>query len=185
MIKRFLSSALEVIEVVVVAFGAVFLIKSFLVQPFLVSGSSMVPNFSDGDYLLVDEATYHFRPPQRGEVIVFRYPKQESVYFVKRIIGLPGERVQIKNGRVIVFNQTHPAGLMLAEPYLPGEGAAAGSAEFQASEKSYFVMGDNRLYSFDSRSWGMLPEQEIIGLVQLRLWPPTSLKVFAAPSYQN
>jgi len=183
--RQFLASFLEVIEVVVVAFGAVFLIRSFLVQPFLVSGSSMIPNFSDGDYLLVDEVTYRFRQPGRGEVIVFRYPKYESApqYFIKRIVGLSGERIQLKGGRVTVFNKEHPDGLALDEKYLPGGTTTAGDGEFQIPGDSYFVLGDNRAYSFDSRNWGMLQAGEIVGLVQFRLWPPSSLHVFAAPSY--
>ncbi len=181
--KQFLASFLEVVEIVIVAFGAVFLIRSFLVQPFLVSGSSMVPNFSNGDYLLVDEVTYRFRPPERGEVVVFRYPKDDSVYFIKRIIGLPGERVQIKDGQLIVFNKEYPSGLRLNEKYLPLGLTTAGNLIFQVPENDYFVLGDNRSYSLDSRTWGMLPVNDIVGLVQLRLWPPTSFKVFAAPPY--
>lgn len=181
--RQFLASFLEVIEVIAVAFGAVFLIRSFLVQPFLVSGSSMVPNFSDGDYLLVDEVTYRFRQPERGEVVVFRYPREESVYFIKRIIGLPGERVQLKGGRVTVFNKEHSDGLTLDERYLPGGTTTAGDGEFQVPSGNFFVLGDNRAYSFDSRNWGMLQAGEVVGLVQFRLWPPASLHVFAAPSY--
>lgn len=181
--KQFFASFLEVIEVIVVAFGAVFLIRSFLVQPFLVSGSSMVPNFSDGDYLLIDEVTYRFRQPERGEVIVFRYPKDKSVYFIKRIIGLSGERVQIKEGRVTILNSEHPDGFLLDEKYLPGGITTVGDREIQVPAGDYFVLGDNRPYSFDSRNWGMLQAKDVIGLVQFRLWPPGSLKVFAAPSY--
>ena len=182
--KQFFSSALEIVEITAVAFAAVFLIRTYLVQPFLVSGSSMVPNFSDGDYLLIDELTYHFRAPERGEVVVFRYPKNESVYFIKRIIGLPGDKVEIKDNTITVFDQKNPGGFKLDEKYLPGDLGSFGNAEFQVPEGSYFVMGDNRPYSFDSRSWGMLPNNDVVGLVQFRLWPPASIKVFAAPSYQ-
>ncbi|HUX35581.1 MAG TPA: signal peptidase I [Candidatus Paceibacterota bacterium] len=181
--KQFFSSILEIIEITAVAFAAVFLIRTYLVQPFLVSGSSMVPNFSDGDYLLVDELTYHFRAPERGEVVVLKYPKNESVYFIKRIIGLPGERVVIKNNQITIFNQENKNGLVLDEKYLPANLGSFGDAEFDVPNDSYFVMGDNRPYSFDSRSWGMLPKTDIVGLVQFRLWPPASIKVFAAPSY--
>ena len=181
--KQFLSSVLEIAEITVVAFAAVFLIRSYLVQPFLVSGASMVPSFSDGDYLLVDELTYRFRVPERGEVIVFKYPKDKSVYFIKRIIGLPGERVVIKDNRVTIFNDSNKEGFSLDEKYLIGTVPVFGSAEFLVSEDSYFVLGDNRAYSFDSRSWGALPKNDIVGLAQFRLWPPTSMKVFAAPSY--
>lgn len=181
--KQFFSSILEILEIVAVAFAAVFLIRSYLVQPFLVSGSSMVPNFSDGDYLLVDELTYHFRAPERGEVVVFRYPKDESVYFIKRIIGLPGEKVVVNNNKVKIFDDSHKDGFVLDEKYLIGTGPIYTSGEFQVPADSYFVLGDNRAYSLDSRSWGPLPKNDIVGLVQLRLWPPASMRVFAAPSY--
>lgn len=181
--KQFFSSVLEIVEITAVAFAAVFLIRSYLVQPFLVSGSSMVPNFYDGDYLLVDELTYRFRAPERGEVVVFRYPKDSSVYFIKRIIGLPGEKVVIKDNKVTIFNDSNKEGFSLDEKYLIGTAPVSSNTEFQVSADSYFVLGDNRAYSFDSRSWGTLPKNDVVGLVQFRLWPPTSMKVFAAPSY--
>ncbi len=181
--KQFFSSILEIVEITAVAIAAVFLIRSYIIQPFLVSGSSMVPNFSDGDYLLVDEVTYRFRAPERGEVVVFRYPKNESVYFIKRIIGLPGEKIEVKDSKVTIFNDANKGGLVLDERYLPDNLATLGNIEFQVPANSYFVLGDNRAYSFDSRNWGILPKSDRIGLVQFRLWPPASMKVFAGPSY--
>ena len=181
--KQFFSSVLELVEITAVAFAAVFLIRSYIVQPFLVSGSSMVPNFSDGDYLLVDEITYRFRAPERGEVVVFRYPKDESVYFIKRIIGLPGEKIVIRDKQVIVFNDSYKEGFVLDEKYLTNGIPFLGNAEFEVPSDSYFVLGDHRDQSFDSRSWGALSKNDIVGLAQFRLWPPASMKVFAAPSY--
>ncbi len=181
--RNFLASALEVFEVAVIAIGAVFLIRNFLVQPFLVSGLSMTPNFHDGDYLLVDELTYRFREPERGEVAVFRYPNNESTFFIKRIIGLPGERVVVKDGQITLFNSEYPRGVVLTEDYLPKGIVTSGSGEFEIPQGKYFVLGDNRSYSFDSRSWGLLEAKEIIGLTRLRLWPLGSLRAFAAPEY--
>src|SRR3990167_2611007 len=100
--RKFIISIFEILEVVGIALVAVFLIRKFLVQPFLVSGASMVPTFSNGDYVLIDELSYYFRIPQRGEVIVFRYPNDESTYFIKRVIGLPGEHIMIRDGKVRV-----------------------------------------------------------------------------------
>lgn len=176
-------SAIEVSEVALIAVGSVFLIRNFLVQPFLVSGSSMVPNFYNGDYLLVDELTYHFRAPERGEVAVFRYPKDETTYFIKRIIGLPGERVEVRDGRVTIFNGAYPKGITLDESYLPKGLVTGNPIDVTLSGKEYFVMGDNRSYSFDSRNWGALSEKEIVGLVRLRLWPLGDFRAFAAPQY--
>jgi signal peptidase I len=181
--RQFFASVLEVLEVALVAVGAVFLIRSFLIQPFLVSGSSMVPNFKNGDYLLVDELTYHFRLPERGEVVVFRYPNDMSTYFIKRIIGLPGERVVIKDNKITVYSGENQQGFVLAESYLPGSVHTNGEEEFKLKDGQYLMLGDNRSYSFDSRSWGLLPASDIIGLVRLRLWPVTDFRAFAAPQY--
>lgn len=168
-----------------VAIGAVFFIRTFLVQPFLVSGGSMSPNFSDGDYLLVDQLTYRFREPGRGEVAVFHSPNDESVYFIKRIIGLPGETIEIENGKIVVKNPENPDGLVLTELYLPQGESTNSVSEITLNKGEYFVLGDNRLHSFDSRSWGSLGAEEIVGLVRLRLWPPKSVTVFAAPEFSR
>jgi signal peptidase I len=181
--RKFFASALEVIEVALVAIGTVFLIRSFLFQPFLVSGASMVPNFSNGDYLLVDELTYHIRTPERGEVIVFRYPNDPSTYFIKRIIGLPGEKVRVQDGHVTVINKEHPNGIEIPEAYLPSTTITNGATEFTLTNDQYFVLGDNRPFSFDSRSWGPLEKDHIVGLARLRLWPLADFRAFAAPAY--
>jgi signal peptidase I len=182
--RKFLGSLLEVIEVAVIAIAAVFLIRTFLVQPFLVSGDSMVPTFNNGDYLLIDELTYHLRSPERGEVVVFRYPKDESLFFIKRIIGLPGERVQISNGAVIIVNGEVPGGFVLDEHYLPEETTTSGNEDIVLDSDEYLVLGDNRAYSLDSRSWGPVKSDGITGLVRLRLLPLGAIDAFAAPQYQ-
>lgn len=181
--RQFFASVLEVVEVAVVAVGAVFLIRHFLIQPFLVSGASMSPNFQNGDYLLIDELTYRFRSPERGEVIVFRYPKDPATYFIKRIIGLPGERVEIKDNRITIFNKDNPGGFVLAEAYLPSTFVTNGNEEVALGSGEYMMLGDNRSFSYDSRNWGPMPAQDIVGLVRLRLWPLSDLTAFAAPQY--
>jgi signal peptidase I len=184
--RSFLSSVLEILEIAAIAIAAVFLIRSTVVQPFLVSGSSMSPTFSDSDYLLVDQLTYRFRAPERGEVAVFHYhttPSDNATYFIKRIIGLPGEEVKVQSGQVTVINKEHPQGLVLDENYLPPGTDTSGSVDTVLGPNEYFVLGDNRSYSFDSRSWGKLLGKDIVGLVRLRLWPPGDAKVFAAPQF--
>ncbi len=168
------------IETIAIAVVAVFLVRTFLAQPFLVSGSSMEPTFNNGNYLLVDELTYHLRAPERGEVIVFRYPKDPSTYFIKRIIGLPGETVSISDGQVTVTDQGHME--VLKEPYVAETGTFSNFTE-TLGPNNYFVMGDNRDFSFDSRSWGPVPSSDIIGLVRLRLWPLNEAMAFGAPNY--
>lgn len=181
--RKFISSFLEVIELALIAVGAVILIRTFLVQPFLVNGSSMVPSFSNGDYLLIDELTYRFREPSRGEVIVFQNPADERTFFIKRVIGLPGEKVAIRDNRVIITNSEHPEGMVLGEQYLSIGAATTGNSDILLPEGRYFVLGDNRSYSYDSRSWGSLDAKEIVGLVRLRLWPIVDARAFAAPQY--
>ncbi len=184
MFRKLLVSLAEIVEVAVIALVAVFLIRSYLVQPFLVSGNSMVPTFMNGDYLLIDEFSYHFRNPYRGEVTVFRYPQNESTFFIKRIIGLPGERVKLENNVITIYNDEYPNGKTIEEAYLGNDLITSGSTDLELKDNEYFVLGDNRLFSYDSRNWGVLPERDIVGLVRLRLWPPRSIEAFAAPSYQ-
>ncbi len=181
--KSLLHSLWEITEVIVIALVTVFLIRSFLIQPFLVSGSSMEPNFSSGDYLLIDEISYRLREPHRGEVIVFHYPKDKSTYYIKRVIGLPGEKIIVKNGEIRIVNTENPKGLVLDEGYLPGTVETIGTEERRLNEDEYFVLGDNRQYSFDSRSWGNLNENEIVGLVRVRLWPFNKVMAIGQPSY--
>ena len=181
--RKFFAAFLEVLEVAVIAVGVVFLVRTFLVQPFLVSGSSMSPNFSNGDYVLVDELTYDLRAPQRGEVVVFHDPQDYSTYFIKRIIGLPNERVTIKNDTITVFNADHPQGFALGESYLPKGTDTSGNYDFTLSSSTYLLLGDNRPASYDSRIWGPLPTKGIVGLVRVRLWPLNEVTAFAAPQY--
>lgn len=177
--RRFLWSFLEIAETVVIALGAVILIRTFVVQPFLVYGQSMEPTFDSGDYLLINELTYHFKAPQRGEVVVFKYPGDRTSYFIKRIIGLPGERVIIENNQVSIFSQGQQK--LLHENYILS--STPGYYKITLGPNQYFVMGDNRNYSFDSRYWGPLDRSAIIGSVALRLWPITKVKAFAPPNY--
>jgi len=178
--KRALWSLLGIIQTVAIAVVAVFLVRTFIAQPFLVSGASMEPTFENGDYLLVDELAYRFRDPVRGEVIVFRYPGDHHSFYIKRIIGLPGERVAIKNGQVEVFQRGEEK--VLSEPYLAPL-ARTGDFEVTLGDGEFFMMGDNRNFSFDSRSWGPLVRTDVMGLVRFRLWPLATVQAFAAPAY--
>lgn len=179
--RKFFWSSLEIIETVAISVFAVFIIRTFLFQPFLVSGASMSPTFSNGDYILVDEMSYRLREPQRGEVIVFEPPVGGS-YFIKRIIGLPNETVKISNGEIDIFD---PKGdkIVLKENYIPPEIKTFGDTEITLKPNQYFVLGDNRNYSFDSRAWGPLSKDKIIGLARLRVWPVTAAMAFSRPNY--
>ncbi len=179
--KKVLWSLFEMFETVAVAVVAVVLVRAFVVQPFVVSGASMEPTFFNGNYLLVDELTYTFRNPQRGEVIVFRYPADPKSFYIKRIIGLPGERIVLEGGHLTAYNGEKKVDLN-EELYLNGR-FTQGSFEVTLGESEYFVMGDNRNFSFDSRSWGPLPKDDIIGVVRIRLWPVNEVQAFSAPTY--
>lgn len=147
------------------------LFRAFVLQPFLVDGNSMEPNFQNQEYLLVDQITYRFRPPKRGEVIIFHFPRQREYDYIKRVIGLPGEKVGIKTGRITIN------GRVLEEPYLPIEESTLLGNDIDQDynktlgENEYFVLGDNRGHSSDSREWGIVPRADIIGRAWLVVTP--------------
>ncbi|OGY56835.1 MAG: signal peptidase I [Candidatus Colwellbacteria bacterium RBG_13_48_8] len=170
--KQFFLSSLEVLEVLIVALVSIQLTYAFVAQPFRVEGSSMEPNFYSDDYLIVDEISYRFRSPERGEVIVLRNPTDRSEFFIKRIVGLPGEELIIRGSQVFIDGEE------LEEGYLPPGLNLHGDYYMKLSEGQYFVMGDNRLQSFDSRSWGPLARDQIVGTVRMRFWPLDELKTF-------
>lgn len=150
----------------------------------------MEPNFHDHEYLIIDEVSYRFEAPQRGQVIVFRYPRDPQEYFIKRIIGLPGEEVQFKDGRVIIFNQAHPEGFALSEKYLPADLSTydQSEAKMAVGPGEYFVLGDNRNASKDSRSFGPVNQSFITGKVLFRGWPLNEITFFNGsywPQYNN
>lgn len=180
--RKVLWSLFEVFQTVAIAVVAVFFVRTFIAQPFLVSGASMEPTFSNGDYLLVDELVFRFREPVRGEVLVFRYPGDDRSFYIKRVIGLPGERVAIVDGIVTVTKDNVP--IVLPEPYV-ARNVAAGDVDVTLRNGEYYVLGDNRGSSFDSRSWGSLGEDHIVGLVRIRLWPLSSALAFSAPTYSD
>lgn len=176
--KNFLSFLSETLKIVVIALVIVVPIRYFLFQPFFVKGASMEPNFDDNQYLIIDEISYRFREPQRGEIIVFKYPHDPSQRYIKRVIGLPGETVEIKDGEVLI------SGKILEESsYLPTGTLTPGLTKITLTENEFFVLGDNRLHSSDSRSWGPLPKENIVGRAYLRAWPFTALDKFEPPSY--
>lgn len=151
-------------------------IRVFIISPFVVDGESMHPTFEHLDYLIVDEIVYRFKAPARGDVIVFRYPNNPSIFYIKRIIGLPGETVSINHGQATI-TKTDGAMLTLSEPYIVNEDATY-TKDTSLNSGEYFVMGDNRPNSSDSRVWGILPKKDIIGRVDLRLLPITQSGFF-------
>ena len=162
----------ELVRVFLVSLAIVVPIRYFVAQPFIVRGASMEPNFEDSDYLIVDEFSYYVRPPDRNEVIVFRYPNDTRQFFIKRIIGLPGEQIQIKNGVITIKNKAHSDGFVIHESYLrPPNYPTHPDLFVTLGNDEYFVLGDNRDFSSDSRIWGTLKKNLIIGRPLIRAWP--------------
>ena len=193
--KNAWSSFFELAKVIFFATIIIIPVKIFFFQPFFVEGASMEPSFFGGDYLIVNEFGYKttdirlgdtldfsvrpFRELLRFDAVVFRYPRNPSQYFIKRIIGLPGETVQIKDSRVTIYNKEHPNGFVLDDrPYLSPRVMTADMAAVELKSDEYFVMGDNRSHSYDSRIIGPIPEDKIIGKVSVRVWPFTGAEVY-------
>ncbi|HVT75183.1 MAG TPA: signal peptidase I [Candidatus Paceibacterota bacterium] len=144
-------------------------VRLWVAQPFVVNGDSMDTTFANGEYLIVDEISYKMHAPERGDVLIFKYPEDPSKYFIKRLIGLPGETVVVKSDSVTIINKEHPQGIALDEPYIHSRTFGNVTETLNADE--YFVMGDNRLVSSDSRVWGPLPKSDLIGRPLVRLLP--------------
>jgi len=166
----FRKEAFETFRFLLIALAIVIPIRIFIAQPFIVSGASMDPTFKDRQYLIVDELSYHIGDPKRGDVAIFKYPKNPKQYFIKRVIGTPGETVVVNaEGKVFIKGKDGNILLTLNEPYVthPKNGAV----ERTLKTNEYFMMGDNRAGSFDSRAWGPVDRELIIGKAFVRLFP--------------
>lgn len=159
----------ELLKFALIAVVIVVPVRLFIAQPFIVSGASMDPTFHNGQYLIVDELTYRFNDPKRGDVVIFKYPKDPKQFFIKRLIGLPGETVQVSQDGVTITTKNGET-FELDELYIVNHGNGKGTT-VTLDEDEYFVMGDNRPESSDSRLWGTLPRENIVGRAFLRLLP--------------
>ena len=187
--KKFFIFVWEIVKVAVISLAIIIPVRYFLIQPFYVKGASMEPNFHDNEYLIIDELSYRFNPPTRGHVVVFRYPKNPQEYFIKRVIALPGEEIKIKDGNIIIYNDERPEGFVLIEEYLDQNLVNYNDSEgkIPVGPDEYFVMGDNRGSSRDSRSFGPVNKSFITGKVLFRGWPISNITVFNKdfwPSYE-
>jgi signal peptidase I len=167
---------LEIIQFSLIALIIVIPIRMFIAQPFIVSGASMQETFQNGEYLIVDQISYHLHSPMRGDVVIFRYPKDPSKFFIKRVIGVPGDTITIEGSTVTITNEANPEGFVVNEPYIKSMKPNTFISE-TLGEREYFVMGDNRDESSDSRVWGVLQEERIVGRAFLRLFPPQEFGV--------
>lgn len=174
--KKFGLLVFEVVKVVLISLAIILPVRMFLIQPFYVEGASMEPNFYDKEYLIIDEISYRFNEPQRGDVVVFRNPKNTKQYYIKRVIALPGETVRIESGLVFVNDQE------IVEPYV-ADLSGQSFASLALADDQYFVLGDNRSVSQDSRYFKALDEKYIIGKVWFRGWPLDRISTFNRPTY--
>lgn len=174
--------ALEVTQIVIISAAIIIPIRYFLIQPFYVKGASMEPNFYDHEYLIIDELSYRLRDPIRGEIVVFRYPRDPSQYFIKRVVALPGETVEVTGGAVMIYNEEYPNGKLLEETYIDDE-LTQGKKKITLGDDEYFVLGDNRDESLDSRSFGAVTRSEIVGRVWVRGLPISRIGTFEIPEY--
>lgn len=168
--RSFRAEAWETVRFILIALAVVIPIRLYIAQPFIVSGASMDPTFATGQYLIVDEVSYHIKDPARGDVIIFKYPKNPKQYFIKRVIGLPGETVVInETGQVFIKEVGASTLAVIKEPYV--KFTKSDAVEITLKENEYFVMGDNRAGSYDSRMWGPVSRDLIVGKAFVRLFP--------------
>jgi len=181
--KEFFSFLFGIIKTVIIAAAIVIPIRYFIFQPFIVRGDSMLPNFHHKDYLLIDEISYRFREPERGEVIVFKPPNQPTTRYIKRIIGLPGEIIEISEGNVFVSKDGNNHDILNETDYLSESVFTSGNIKIVLEEDEFFVLGDNREFSSDSRAFGALSKENIVGRVFFRAFPFDSFSKIEAPIY--
>lgn len=165
---------IEIIRFSLIALIIVIPVRMFIAQPFIVSGASMDNTFHNGQYLIVDQITYQLESPARGDVVIFRYPQDQSKFFIKRVIAVPGDTITIDGNKVTIKNSDFPQGFTLDEPYVKSMQSGSSLTE-TLGDREYFVMGDNRDESSDSRAWGLVQEDHIIGRAFLRLFPPSEV----------
>jgi len=173
----------DIVKFTIIAVVIVAPIRYFIAQPFIVSGESMDPTFANGQYLIIDEITYRMHSPERGDVVIFKYPKDPSKYFIKRIVGLPGETVTVTGGDITIVNKEHSDGMVLNEPYIKNVSFDSVKS-VTLKDDEYYAMGDNRANSLDSRYWGPLPAKDLVGRVLVRLFPPNKIGIFPGKETQ-
>ena len=184
-IKKAGSFIWEIAKIIIVSLAIIVPIRMFVVQPFIVEGASMSPNFHDGEYLIVDEISYRFAGPQRGDVVIFHPPQSPKVYYIKRIIGLPGETVEIKEGKIYIYNEQHPNGILLNEV----DYEIDHSIPLNETEKitlvagEFYLLGDNRTNSLDSRRIGPISFDHIRGRAWVRAYPFARFSIFETKVY--
>lgn len=167
----------DLVKFALIALLIVLPVRLFIAQPFIVRGASMEPTFHNNEYLIVDQLSYQFEDPKRGDVIIMRYPRDHSIFFIKRVIGLPGETVEFVGKDIVINRGSATPSLTLEEPYIAEDRKQSEYGVYTLKGGEYFVLGDNRRESSDSRSWGVLARDEVVGRAFLRLLPLSRVDV--------
>lgn len=191
--SSFFSFLWDLVKTFIIVMLIAFAIRYFVIQPFVVDGDSMLPSFINNEYLIAEKISYDFQIPHRGDVMIFRYPKNPQIIYIKRVIGLPGEVVEIKENKVFIAQSPNDQAKPLAENYLSSSvktevfASEAGekSAKIVLADNEFFVLGDNREHSSDSREWGILPRANIIGRVWITVTPLDRFKFWEHISYSD
>ena len=173
----------EIVKIVVISLIIIIPIRLYVIQPFIVEGDSMMPNFHDGEYLIVDEISYRFNSPQRGDVVIFHPPSDPKNYFIKRIIGLPGETVELREGKIYIYNSEYPDGIRLNEANYLTQSSINEESLVELADDQYYVVGDNRDNSLDSRRIGPITSASIKGRAFFRAFPFNSINLLRTPEY--
>ena len=172
---------LETLKVVFLSLAIIIPVRFFLIQPFYVKGASMEPTYLDHEYLIIDEISYRFREPRRDEVVVFHPPNNEKQYYIKRVVGIPGDRIRVTGGQVYRYDEGSPEGKVLDESFLAPNTRTFGEVDIKLEDEEYFVMGDHREASLDSRVFGAVHRSAIVGRTWVRGWPLNRVTVFPVP----
>ncbi|MEK7157599.1 MAG: signal peptidase I [Patescibacteria group bacterium] len=175
----------EIFKFALLAAIIVLPIRIFIAQPFVVSGASMDPTFESGQYLIVDQISYRFGSPKRGDVIIFRYPLDKKKFFIKRIIGLPSETVDLQNGQISITNKDGAKALVTEESYISSRASNDSRSSVILKNNEYFVLGDNRTESSDSRFWGAVESSLIIGRPFISLFPISKISLLPGVGVPN
>ncbi|MFC1613217.1 signal peptidase I [Patescibacteria group bacterium] len=170
-VRSSISFIADLIKTVIISLAIILPVRYFVIQPFYVKGASMEPNFHENEYLIVNELVYRLKDPMRGDIIIFKNPRNQKEYFIKRILGLPNETIKIYDHKIQIYNSSHQDGIIIEEPYLSSDEITTGNEIIELKENQYYVMGDNRNKSLDSRNFGPIKKESIIGKVFLRGWP--------------
>jgi signal peptidase I len=183
LIKRVVGAIFDFLQGIVVVLAVLVMVYLFIMSPQEINGASMEPNFHNGEFILTNKVLYKFRDPKRGDVIIFKSPRNKEVDYIKRIIGLPGETVKLENNTFYINGQK------VEEPYLPAGIVVFGGSFLQEGSEivvppgQYFVSGDNRPHSSDSREFGTIAKEDFIGAAFFRYWPFSQLGIIPHPTY--